>query len=144
VSNPGVSATLSSPFKNRVLIIEDNRDTADSLQILLQLLDYDTAVAYTGPAGVAKAVAWHPAVVVCDIGLPELDGYGVAMALRHNAATANACLIAVTGYGQDEDRRRALQAGFNFHLVKPVDPEALCTLLSRCQCLKTNNRKSDE
>ena len=90
-----------------MLVVEDNRDAADSLQMLLELFGYEVAVAYTGPDGVRAAAACRPDVVVCDIGLPGLDGYEVAAALRRDPATAAARLIAVTGYGADEDRRRA-------------------------------------
>ena len=71
------------------------------------------------------AEAWHPDVVLCDIGLPGMDGYAIATALRKNGRMARARLIAVTGYGQEDDKRRALEAGFDEHLVKPVDPEKL-------------------
>jgi CheY-like chemotaxis protein len=113
----------------RILVVEDNRDAADSLRKLLELLGHRVAVAYTGPDGVRLAGEWQPDVVLCDIGLPGLDGYGVAGALRHHPATAKAHLIAVSGYGQDEDRRRSQEAGFEEHLVKPVGPEELARIL---------------
>jgi CheY-like chemotaxis protein len=115
----------------RILIVEDSRDAAESLRTLLDLLGYEVAVAATGPDGVAAARAGHPDVVLCDIGLPGLDGYGVARELRTDPATVDLLLIAVTGYGRDEDRRRALEAGFDHHLTKPVDPEALQPLVAR-------------
>jgi CheY-like chemotaxis protein len=88
------------------------------------------AVAYSGPAGVQTAEEWHPDVVLCDIGLPGMNGYEVAGALRRNPATAKARMIAVTGYGSDEDRLRTRQAGFDAHLTKPADPAALQELLA--------------
>src|SRR5262249_26167283 len=112
-----------------VLVIEDNPDAAESLRILLELLGHKVRVAYTGPQGVQMAAEWRPTVVLCDIGLPGLGGYGVARPRR--PATAKAQLIAITGYGQDEDRQRSRQAGFNHHLTKPVDPQALNPLLTR-------------
>jgi two-component system CheB/CheR fusion protein len=115
----------------RILVVEDNRDAADCLRILLELLGHRVAVAYSGPEGVQRAREWRPDVVLCDIGLPGLDGYGVAGQLRHDPATAGAQLIAVTGYGQEEDRRRSKEAGFDHHLTKPVDPAALQPLLVR-------------
>jgi CheY-like chemotaxis protein len=124
-----LSARAAAPV--RVLIVEDNRDAADSLQMLLELLGHAVAVAYTGTDGVRLAREWRPDVVLCDIGLPGLDGYGVADELRHDPATAGARLVAVTGYGQDEDRLRSRQAGFDHHLTKPVDPAALQPLLVR-------------
>lgn len=113
----------------RILVVEDNRDAAESLRMLLQLMGHDVKVTFSGPDGVAAASSWNPQAVVCDIGLPGLDGYGVARALRKAPATAQARLIALTGYGSDEDRRRAREAGFDFHLVKPAAPEVLQELL---------------
>jgi signal transduction histidine kinase len=115
----------------RVLVIEDNKDAADSLCMFLGLLGHETRCAYTGPAGVAAAVEFRPDVVISDIGLPGLDGYGVARQLRHHPATSRARLLAVTGYGSDEDRRRSREAGFDLHLTKPVPPEALVDVLRR-------------
>jgi CheY-like chemotaxis protein len=109
----------------RVLVVEDNRDSADSLRLLLALYGYEVAVAYCGHDGVRAAQQCRPDVVLCDIGLPGLDGYAVARRLRGNPATAQARLIAVTAYGRDEDRRRSHEAGFERHLVKPVDPDDL-------------------
>jgi CheY-like chemotaxis protein len=100
---------LSHP-RTRVIIIEDNRDAAAILRLLLDLYGYEMRVAYTGPEGVRLAQQWPPEVVLCDIGLPGLDGYGVATALRQHPATAQARLIAVTAYGSDTDRQRS-QAG---------------------------------
>jgi CheY-like chemotaxis protein len=109
----------------RVVIVEDNRETADSLQMLLGLAGHEVRVAYTGPDGVLAAQDWPPEVVLCDIGLPGLDGYGVAVALRQHPATAGARLIAITAYGSDEARTRSREAGFERHFVKPVDPAEL-------------------
>jgi two-component system CheB/CheR fusion protein len=119
-----------SPAKRvRVLIIEDNRAAAETLRVLLGCLGHDVLVAHTGPEGVRAALAWRPDVVLCDIGLPGMDGWGVARQLRREPATAAARLIAVTGYGTDEDRRRSREAGFFRHLVKPVEPQELVALL---------------
>ena len=114
----------------RVLVVEDNRDAADSLKMLLEVFGYDVTVAYTGPSGVETAKAWQPDVVLCDLGLPGLDGFGVARALRQHPATAKARMIAVTGYGGDEDRLKTRKAGFDGHLVKPADPAAIQELLA--------------
>jgi CheY-like chemotaxis protein len=111
-------------------VIEDNRATADSLGELLDLRGYEVRVAYDGPAGVRAARDWPPDAVLCDIGLPGLDGYGVAIALREYPATAKAHLIAVTAYGSDEARRRSWEVGFERHFVKPVDPGVLLDLLA--------------
>ena len=114
----------------RVLVVEDNRDSADTLRLLLALYGYEVAVAYCGHDGVRAAEQHRPDVVLCDIGLPGLDGYGVARKLRGNPATAQARLIAVTAYGRDEDRRRSHEAGFELHLVKPVGPDDLHRVLN--------------
>jgi CheY-like chemotaxis protein len=109
----------------RVLVVEDNRDAAESLRQLLDLSGCEVAVAYTGHEGVSAAKRMNPDVVLCDIGLPDCNGFIVASTLRGDPQTCGARLIAVTAYGQDEDRRRAREAGFDLHLVKPVDPEVL-------------------
>jgi CheY-like chemotaxis protein len=94
------------------------------------LSGHEVAVAYSGQDGVQTAEHYQPDVVLCDIGLPGLDGYEVARQLRDNPVTAKARLIAVTAYGRDEDRRRSHEAGFEQHLVKPVDPDALQRVLN--------------
>src|SRR5262245_47190824 len=109
----------------RVLVVEDNRDAAESLRQLLYYYGYEVAVAYTGQEGLRAAKRMRPDVVLCDIGLPDSNGFVVAAALREDPQTCEARLIAVTAYGQDEDRRRAREAGFDLHLVKPVDPVVL-------------------
>ena len=95
----------------------------------LELLGHEVAVAYSGPEGVRIAREIQPAAVISDIGLPGLDGYGVAGALRRDPATKDAMLIGVSGYGQEEDIRRAREAGFDHYLVKPAQPEQLQKLL---------------
>jgi PAS domain S-box-containing protein len=119
-----------SAERRRILVVEDSKDAAESLRVLLELLGHEVRVAYTGPQGVEAAKEWRPDIVLCDIGLPGLDGYGVARALRLNPTTARARLLALTGYGQEEDRRRSREAGFDHHLVKPADPEELQQLLA--------------
>jgi PAS domain S-box-containing protein len=109
----------------RVLVVEDNPDTAASLRLLLELWGHEVRVALTGPDGVEEARRFRPDVVLCDIGLPGLDGYGVARELRRHPETARVRLVAVSGYGQDEDRRRSHAAGFDQHLVKPAGADEL-------------------
>ncbi len=115
----------------RIAIVEDNRDAAESMRFLLTVLGHEVRLAYSGPEGVSLAKQWTPDVVLCDIGLPGLDGFGVAEALRRDPATAKVWLIAITGYGSDDDRRRSREAGFDLHLTKPVDPADLQPLLIR-------------
>ena len=127
-----VPLTAITPVRHlRILVIEDNHDAADSLRMLLELDGHEVMVAYNGLAGIQAATACRPDVVLCDIGLPGLDGYGVVHALRHNPETATLRIIAVTAYSQDSDRRRSREAGFDLHLTKPVDPyELLQKILS--------------
>jgi PAS domain S-box-containing protein len=130
LSAPSPAAARPAARRLKVLVVEDNHDAADSLRILLEVYGYQVQVAHNGPDGVRAAEEYRPDVVVCDIGLPGMDGYRVARALRENPATAAARLIALTGYGQEEDRRRAREAGFDEHLTKPADPAKLESLLA--------------
>jgi len=118
------------PSGRRVLVVEDNLDTAETLRDLLELSGFEVMIAGSGGEGVAAARRFHPEVVLCDLGLPGMNGYEVASALRHDPATAGTRLIALTGYGTDEDRRRSREAGFDLHLTKPIDPLLLRRLLA--------------
>jgi PAS domain S-box-containing protein len=119
----------------RILIIEDNRDAADSLRLLLSLMDHEARVAYTGPNGVAAAKELRPDVVLCDIGLPGIDGYEVARQIRRLPGMAKALLVAITGYGQDPDVQRSKEAGIDHHFLKPIDPSQLKRLLANAKRL---------
>jgi two-component system CheB/CheR fusion protein len=114
----------------RVLVVDDNVDSAESLALLLRLYGHDVRLAHDGLTALEEVRASAPDVVLLDIGLPKMDGYAVARHLREEPAFAHVKLIAMTGYGQDEDRRRAKEAGFDHHLVKPVDFDALRDLLA--------------
>lgn len=131
---PPVDATedgeASPGTQRRVLVIEDNQDAAESVRDLLEIWGHEAVIARTGVDGVDVALAMQPDLVLCDISLEgSMSGYDVAEALRRNPATASMYLIAVTGYGMEEDQRRALQAGFDRHVTKPVRPEALAALV---------------
>ncbi|MCO5168265.1 MAG: PAS domain S-box protein [Planctomycetes bacterium] len=116
----------------RVVVIEDNRDAAESLRDLLTIVGHEVRVAFDGRDGLEAARALRPEVVICDLGLPGgLDGCAVARRLRAEPATASALLVALSGYGQDEDRRRTREAGFDAHLVKPVGWSELEAVLGR-------------
>jgi PAS domain S-box-containing protein len=112
----------------RILVVDDNRDAAESLSMLLHARGHDVRVAYDGLEAVGAAIAFLPDVVLLDIGLPKLYGYDAARRIR-DARGDKVLLIAVTGWGQDEDRRRSKAAGFDHHLTKPVDPEAISRLI---------------
>jgi PAS domain S-box-containing protein len=114
----------------RILIVDDNRDGADSLAMMLRLMGNDTATAYDGQEGLDMAGRLRPDVVLLDIGLPKLNGYEAARRIREQPWGRHPVMIAVTGWGQEEDRRRSHEAGFDHHLVKPVDPNALMRLLT--------------
>jgi signal transduction histidine kinase/DNA-binding response OmpR family regulator len=123
------SRTTPTAESLRILLVEDNRDTARMLRLLLTRDGHEVAVAHTGVAGLETARSWRPDVLLCDLGLPEMDGYQVARALRDDPASAPPHLIAVSGYGQEADRRRSKEAGFDLHLTKPLDPTELRKLL---------------
>jgi two-component system CheB/CheR fusion protein len=110
----------SAPTPRRVLIVEDNSDAASSLREALEIEGYEVAVAYTGPEGLDKAARFKPDVVLCDIGLPGLDGYEVAKKLRSDPGTRSVMLIALTGYASSADKERARLAGFDLHIAKPL------------------------
>jgi PAS domain S-box-containing protein len=114
----------------RVVIVEDGADAAESLRELLGLKGFEVTVAHTGPEGVELCRRLRPVGVVCDLGLPGMTGFDVARALRDDPATAGATLVAVSGYAQDEDRRRARAAGFDALLAKPADADELARLLA--------------
>ena len=114
----------------RVLVVEDNRDAAGSLRLVLEMFGHEVRAAHSGPDAVREAAAWRPDVVLTDIGLPGFDGYEVARRIRRIPGLEKAVLAALTGYGSDEDRRLGQEAGFDHHLVKPADPDELQRILS--------------
>jgi signal transduction histidine kinase len=114
----------------RVLVVDDNADAAESLAMLLRAEGHEVRTAYDGPAALEAAAVIRPEAVLLDIGLPRMDGYEVARRLRRDVGLKEALLVAVTGYGQEEDRRRVEQAGFDAYLVKPADLAALRELLA--------------
>lgn len=113
----------------RVLVVEDNVDATEMLSVMLSIDGYQTAIAHDGAAAIEAARRFEPHVVLCDIGLPGMSGFEVAQQLRSLLGTGPT-LVALTGYGQDEDRQRARDAGFDHHLVKPVEPHTLLQLLA--------------
>ncbi len=131
VAPAALPATTPGTAALRVLVVEDNKDAADSLAMLLQVWGHQVRLAYDGLSGLKAARSFRPQVVFLDIGLPGLDGYEVARRLRQEFAS-ELRLVAMTGYGQEDDRRRAGEAGFDAHLVKPADPALLQRLLADC------------
>ena len=120
---PAPASITQPPAKapQRVLVVDDNIDAANGLAMLLEMTGHGTRLAYDGPAAVQAAIDYQPDVILLDIGLPGLDGYKVAQRIRQQAGLQNVTLVALTGYGQDSDRQRSQDAGFDHHLVKPAN-----------------------
>jgi PAS domain S-box-containing protein len=114
----------------RVLIVDDNRDAADSLHLLLASMGQNVCVAYDGQSAISAVKAFRPEIVLLDIGMPQMSGYEVARALRADPSAAKSVLVAVTGWGQEADRERAKEAGFAYHFVKPISEEGLRMILT--------------
>jgi CheY-like chemotaxis protein len=113
----------------RVLVVDDNADSAESLSLLLELMGHTVRTAHDGEQALVEADAFRPDLVLMDIGMPRMDGYEAARRLRQQSWSAQTVLVALTGWGQDEDKRRSEDAGFDHHLIKPVEPAALESLL---------------
>jgi CheY-like chemotaxis protein len=121
----------SAPLtKQCILIVDDNRDSADSSAMLLKILGHEIHTAYDGEEAIAAAAKLKPDVILLDIGMPKLNGYDVCRHIRAQPWGGEIVLIALTGWGQEDDRRRTGEAGFDHHMVKPVDPGALIKLLA--------------
>jgi CheY-like chemotaxis protein len=114
----------------RILVVDDNEDFADGTAMLLRSLGNDVRVAHDGFEALEIAAAFQPEVAFVDIGMPKLNGYQLARRLREWRWTRHAVLVAVTGWGEDADRARAKEAGFDRHVVKPIAPEQLALLLT--------------
>jgi signal transduction histidine kinase/CheY-like chemotaxis protein len=129
---PGPSQAKRQEFRGvdcKVLMADDNRDAVDSMALLLQLADYPVMVAYTGNEALAMAKEHRPDVILLDIGMPDMTGYEVARAIRQSDWGRSPYLVAITGWGQTDDKARASAAGFDQHLTKPIDPDKVEQLL---------------
>jgi signal transduction histidine kinase len=113
----------------RILVVDDNQDAADSLTMLMQMRGFEVSVAYDGPSAIEVAKSEKPAVILLDIGLPGIDGYEVCRRMRADGLS-DTCIVALTGYGQDRDRERSKEAGFDLHTVKPVKIDELLRLIA--------------
>lgn len=127
---PSTPAIKPATQRFRILVVDDNHDSALSLAMMLSIMGHDTRTTHDGESAVATAESFLPDVVLLDIGLPKLNGYEVAQRIRESQWGASMFLIAVTGWGQDEDRQRSSEVGLNVHMVKPVEPAALEKLLA--------------
>lgn len=123
--------TATSRTRRRILVADDNQDVAETLAMMLELAGHEVRTAHLGRTAIAVAESFCPDTVLLDIGMPDMSGYEVARHLRREPLGAKLHLIALTGWGQEEDRRRAFEAGFDHHLTKPVDPAQLETLIAR-------------
>jgi PAS domain S-box-containing protein len=126
---PQTEMAMTGP-KGRILIVDDNRDGAASLAKLLTVMGNETRTAHDGMEGIIQAEAFRPDLIVLDIGLPKLNGYDACRRIRERPWAKNTLIVAATGWGQDEDRRRSKEAGFDHHLVKPVDARELNRMLA--------------
>ncbi len=146
----GISATSSdsgppiTERQARILIADDNRDAADSLGMLLELAGHDVKVAHSGAAALAAGETYRPDVVILDIGMPDMSGYDVARAARRESWGRSVHLIALTGWGQASDKERAMAAGFDRHLVKPIDADILSALLNATLLERRNPASSPQ
>jgi CheY-like chemotaxis protein len=113
----------------RILVVDDNVDLAQGLARMLRILGYQVQVAHDGPSGLDLARQLNPEFIVLDIGLPGMDGYQIAAHIRAEEAMKGAVIIAISGYGHDEDRRRSREAGIDHHLVKPIAAKTLIDLI---------------
>ncbi|HUP31163.1 MAG TPA: ATP-binding protein, partial [Usitatibacter sp.] len=138
VAEPVEQPPSAAAPRRRVLVVEDSPDIRESMGMLMSMWNHEVMFAADGAEGVVRALAEEPEVALIDIGLPGLDGYEVARAIRDSASewAARVKLIALTGYGQASDRERALQAGFDMHLLKPVDPVQLERLLDDTRSIR--------
>jgi len=128
---------LDSEDRRRILVVDDNRDSAESMERLLALWGHEVQVAYDGPTALRAALDFAPDLVLLDIGLPHMDGYEVGRRMQTDPELHSVVRVAMTGYGQDEDRRRSAEAGFSQHLVKPVDPDTLRQIVAESPMRKT-------
>jgi CheY-like chemotaxis protein len=115
----------------RILVADDSQDAAGSLGMLLKMMGNEVRTAHDGLEAVEAAAEFRPEVILLDIGMPKLNGYDAARRIREENWAKNVVLVALTGWGQEQDRQRSQEAGFNLHIVKPVEPAALEELLTR-------------
>src|SRR6187401_1621306 len=137
-ANHTAGTMKTAPKSFRILVVDDNHDSALSQAMMLSIMGHETRTAHDGESAVATAESFLPEIVLLDIGLPKLNGYEVAQRIREHSWGASMFLIAVTGWGQDEDRQRSSEVGLNVHMVKPVEPAALERLFAELR----NNQTS--
>jgi CheY-like chemotaxis protein/anti-sigma regulatory factor (Ser/Thr protein kinase) len=129
-SSPPLEPKTKASAARRILVVDDNRDSAKSLAMLLKVLGHETHVAHDGLEALERADALQPEVILLDIGLPKMNGYDVCREIRQRLWGKTAVIVALTGWGQEEDRRKSKDAGFDRHLTKPAELKVLVTLLA--------------
>ena len=136
-------ATEPAPVTGlRILVVDDNHDSAESLSLLLELAGYQTNVAFDGVEAVEAAASFRPEVILMDLGMPKLNGFEAARQIRQQAWGKGIVLVALSGWGQEEDRNKTAEAGFDAHLVKPVDYATLTELLANAALQAADARKA--
>jgi CheY-like chemotaxis protein len=135
------AAAVARATGQRVLIVDDNRDAADALALLLRIHGYRPTVAYDGDEAIEVAARIPPEIALVDLGLPGIDGCEVAQRLRQEPALSRVLLVALTGFGRESDRARSLEAGFHVHLVKPVSPDDLLATLAGASAPATSHEQ---
>jgi PAS domain S-box-containing protein len=135
------AGTAAGSAPRRILVVDDNRDAADTLRLLLRMMGSEVNTAHDGIEAVAAAAEFRPEVVLLDLGLPKLDGYEAARRIRAQEGGAGMFLVALTGWGHEEDRRRSLEAGFDLHMTKPVEFDALRKLLASLDTLRESRAR---
>ena len=124
------SPRVAPGTRRRVMVVDDNRDAAESLGMLLEMENCTVSVAFDGPQALEALPAFHPDIVLLDIGMPGMDGYELARRMRTTPGGTELVLVALTGWGQADDKKRAMDAGFDEHLTKPVDPDLLARVIT--------------
>ena len=128
---------------HRVLVVDDNVDAAEIMAMLLESLGHKVQTAHDGIAGFKAANTFRPDIVLLDVGLPSMNGYEVARCLRREPGTANIFLVALTGYGREEDRRLSKEAGFDVHVLKPLGIETLRSILAQAESVHESAMEAD-
>jgi PAS domain S-box-containing protein len=136
---PESDHTFATLPRRRILIVDDNKDTATSLALLLKLLGHESEIAHEGQEALDLAARYQPEIVLLDIGMPKMSGYEVCRHLRNQPGGKEMLIVAVTGWGQEEDKRKSAEAEFNGHMVKPVEPQALLKLLADLNGAKSSS-----
>jgi CheY-like chemotaxis protein len=128
---PPAESVVSTPERYRILVVDDNRDAAESTGTMLRMMGNEVRTAHGGLQAIDEAATFRPDVILLDIGMPGLNGYDAARRIREQDWGKSMVLVALTGWGQEDDKRKALQAGFDHHFTKPVDPREIERLLQR-------------